>query len=153
MSEDGCTDSEDDGHGSDHERAVADGGERQAIELDEELERNAEKRGDEKQGPVFFAEARDAHHGQEAEAREEKAVEDHVAYAQFGERDFAPEEAGAPEGSSERAGAVSEEGSCRWGACFEFQGHSLPVYRAGEAVLAGEIPRRGVYLPGMREMG
>jgi hypothetical protein len=152
MSEDGCADGEDHGHGSHHERAVADSGEREAVELDEELERNAEECCQEKQVPVFFAEARGAHHRQETEAREEKAVEDHVAYAQFGERDFAPIETGAPEGSGERAGAVSEEGSCRWGACFEFQEHSLPVYRAGKAALATGILTGGFDPAGKVEM-
>ena len=38
--------SEDDGHGADHERGVRDGGEGEAVELDEELERDTEEAGE-----------------------------------------------------------------------------------------------------------
>ena len=43
---DGGTDGEDDRQGADHERGVRNGGERKPVELDEELERHAEKRSD-----------------------------------------------------------------------------------------------------------
>lgn len=60
MGEDDGAEGEDDGHGSDHECGVADGGEGESVELDEELKRDAEEGGGEEEKPILFAEARGA---------------------------------------------------------------------------------------------
>ena len=110
-SEEDSSDAEQDGHGADHERGMADGGEVKALELDEELDGNAEEGGD-KQEAGFLAREADAMqegNGKHGKAGEEEAVEDHVLHAHFIERDAAEEEAGAPEAGGEGACSVAEE--------------------------------------------
>ncbi len=101
---------EDDGHGADHERGVADGGEGEAEELDEELERDSEEGGDEEDAPFAGVKAGlvGEKEGEEREAGEGETVEDHGAYVHLGEGDFAEEEAAAPEGAGDEAGGEAE---------------------------------------------
>ena len=98
---------EDDGHGADHEGGVGDGGEPESLELQDELDGNAEEGSDEEQPPLTGGEARRLDDRKQADAGEDEAVEDVVADAETGESDFAEEEAGGPAASSERAGDVA----------------------------------------------
>lgn len=108
------SESEDHGHGSHHQSGVADCGQGEAIKLDHELDRDAQEGGEQHQEPVFAAEARGPNERQQSEAGEEESVEHHVADVEFGECDLAEVEAGAPAGSSQRAGAVAEESGGGW---------------------------------------
>lgn len=105
-------DAEQDGHGADHERGVADGGEVKALELDEELDGNAEEGGDEQEEGFAAGEA-DAvgeGDGEHDERGEEEAVEDHVRDAHLVKRDAAEVKACAPEAGGEGACAIAEKG-------------------------------------------
>src|ERR1700761_4418289 len=110
MCEESGADSEDDGHRADHQRSVRDGGEREAGELDEELQRNAEEGAEQKQAPVAAVEAWtvEEQKREQCDGREEEAVEDHCADVHFGERDLAEEESAAPERAGEGAGCEAE---------------------------------------------
>ena len=117
--EEGGAEREDDGHGADHERSVRDGGEGEAVELDEELEGDAEERGEGEQAPLVRGEAgalAEEERG-ERDHGEEEAVEDHEGGGHFAEGDLAEEEAGAPEGAGEGAGGEAQV------AVLGFRGH------------------------------
>jgi len=117
MGEDGGADGEDDGHGADHQRGVRDGGAGQSVELDEELQRDAEEGGAEEQTPLARGEGGSVgeEEGGERQGSEEEAVEDHVADGHLGEGDLAEEKAAAPEGAGEGAGEEAEEvGFLHW---------------------------------------
>ena len=61
---------------------MADGGELQPLELHHELHRDAEEGADQQQFPLAAGEARPLHDREQAEAREEEAVQDVVADAE-----------------------------------------------------------------------
>jgi len=111
MGEDNRADGEDDGHGADHERSVRDGGELQAAELHEELERNAEERAEEQGSPLTRVEvgAMGDEEGKKAERGEGEAVEHHGTDAHLCEGDLAEVKTAAPERAGECAG---EETDC-----------------------------------------
>ena len=75
-------------------------------ELDEELEWDAEERGEEEQAPLRAVEAGPVEDEQRSENKggEQKAVEDHGADAHLGEGDLAEEEAAAPKGAGQGGG-------------------------------------------------
>src|ERR1017187_8526829 len=108
--EEGGADGEDDGHGSDHERGVGDGGAVEAGELDEELKGDSEEGADEEGAPFAAVEGGAVGEEQrdEGERGEEEAVEHHGADAHLGEGDLTEEEAAAPEGAGEGAGGEAE---------------------------------------------
>src|ERR1017187_2107601 len=108
--EEGGADGEDDGHGSDHERGVGDGGAVEAGELDEELKGDSEEGADEEGAPFAAVEGGAVGEEQrdEGDGGEEEAVEHHGADAHFDEGDLAEEEAAAPEGAGEGAGGEAE---------------------------------------------
>ena len=58
VGEERSADGEDHGHGAHHQRGVRDGGERQAGELNEELQRDSQEGGEQQRAPVGTAEAR-----------------------------------------------------------------------------------------------
>ncbi len=120
----GSGDSEQYRHGSDHQRCVADGGVREAVKLDKELDGNAEDGGDEKDANFTAGEthAVQKRHGQQADAGKEKPIEHHMFDAHLIEREAAEVETGAPEASGDRACAVAEKGGAR-AQCFVF-GHA-----------------------------
>ena len=109
--EEGCGDAEQHGHGADHERGMADGGEVKALELNEELDGHAEEGGDEQQCGFTAREAgaMDERDGEHDERGEEEAVKDHPRDGHFIERDAAEEEACTPEAGGEGACAVAEQ--------------------------------------------
>lgn len=96
--------------GANHQRGVGDGGEGEAGELDEELERDPEEGGEQKEAPVGAREAGpvEQEQGRERKGGEEEAVEDHCADVHLGEGDLAEEEAAAPERAGESAGCEAE---------------------------------------------
>jgi hypothetical protein len=98
-------------HGAHHERSVAHRGQHQAVKLQKELDRNAEGRGQQHGAPLAGGQARAAaeHHGRHAQAGKEKTVEHHVLHVHLVEREPAPVEACAPEGSGQRACAVAQK--------------------------------------------
>lgn len=105
-------DAEQHGHGADHERGVADGGEIEPLELDEELDGHAEEGGDEQETGFLAVEADamsdgDGKHG---ERGEEEAVENHPGDGHLVERDASEVKAGAPEAGGEGACAIAEKG-------------------------------------------
>ena len=91
MGEEGGADGEDHGHRPDHERGVRDGGDGQSVELQEELDGDAEEGGDEEGSPLAGVEAGfvGEENGKQDEGREEEAVEDHCTHVHFSEGDFA----------------------------------------------------------------
>jgi len=101
-------DGEDDGHGADHERGVADGGEPEPFKLHDELDRDTEEGADEEEFPLAGRETRSFDDGEHTEAGEDEAVEHVVVDAEAGEGDFAKEEPGAPAASGKRAGEVAD---------------------------------------------
>jgi hypothetical protein len=110
VGKDGCAYGEDYGHRSNHERGVRDGGEREAFELEDELERNAKEGGEEEHAPFGCVEAgamRDEQ-GQKADEGEGEAVEDHRADVHFVEGNFAEVEAASPEATGEEGGGEAE---------------------------------------------
>jgi len=100
-----------DRHGANHEGGVADGGEGQAVELDQELDGDAEEGRNEQDPPFAEREPRPMGDGdgRHANAGEEKAIEHHGLNAHLIQRQPAEVESCAPEGSGKRTGAVSEE--------------------------------------------
>ena len=110
MHEEGCADGKDDRHCAHHQRGVRDGGESEAGELDEELERDSQEGCEQKEAPVGPAEAWPVRQkqGRERERREEEAVEDHGADIHLDEGDLAEEEAAAPERAGESAACEAE---------------------------------------------
>ena len=104
---------EQNGHCADHERGVAYGGEGEAVELEEELDGDAEGGGEQQEAQFAGGEMEAAqiheHDRQHAERGEEETVEHHVFDAHLVEGEAAEVKAGAPEGAGERAGAVAEE--------------------------------------------
>ena len=109
---DGGGDGEQDGHGADHERGVADSGACESVELQEELDGNPEKSGEKQKTELAAGEAHavDEGDGKHAEAGKEEAVEDHGLDGHLVKREAAEVEARSPERSGERAGAITEEG-------------------------------------------
>ena len=98
-------------HRTHHERSMAYRGAGQAVELDEELHRNTERGGDEKQADFAACEADPVQqrYRNHAEACKKEAVEHHVLHAHFIERQPAEVEASAPEAPGQRAGAIAQE--------------------------------------------
>ena len=78
--EDSGGNGEQDGHGADHERGVADGGARQAVKLKQELDGDAEQGREQENAQIGTLPAAAAQKGggQHAEAGKEKSVEHHV---------------------------------------------------------------------------
>jgi hypothetical protein len=103
------------GHGTHHERSVADGGMGESVELDEELDGDAEGGGDEQDADLACGEANAVEQGyrEQAEAGEEESVEHHVLHAHFIEGQTAEVEASSPEASCNCACAIAEEGGAR----------------------------------------
>ena len=110
VGEEGGADGENDGHGPDHQRGVGDGGEREAGELEQELEWDSEEGAEEEDSPLAAVEAGFVGEEQrdEDEGGEEETVEDHGADAHLGECDLAEEESAAPERAGEGAGCEAE---------------------------------------------
>ncbi len=98
-------------HGAHHQRGVAHRGQRQSVKLQQELNGNAEERGDQ-QRPHFARRQPHAMRGQHrrhAQAGKQKAVEHHVLHVHLVEREPAPVEPRAPQGSGQRARAVAQK--------------------------------------------
>jgi hypothetical protein len=125
---------EKDGHGSDHQRSMADGSQREAVKLDQKLDGDAKKGRNEEDAELVCSEAFAAGdcHGQDAQGREQKPVKDHGLYVHLIEGETAEEEAGAPQAAGEGAGTVAEEG-CATG--FYGQIHSSVYSRIREESL------------------
>jgi hypothetical protein len=107
---DDCTDGEQDGHRADHQRGVRNRGEREALELEQELDGDAEEGGEKKGSPLGGVEAgamRDEQREQ-AEGGEGEAVEDHRADVHLVEGDLAEEEAATPEAAGEGGGEEAQ---------------------------------------------
>src|ERR1700761_5460906 len=110
VGEDRGADGEDDRHGSDHERGVRDGGERETVELEEELERDSEDGGEKEGEPLAAVEAGTMREeeGRKTEGAEEEPVQDHRSGVHLGEGDLAEEKSTAPEHAGEAAGGEPE---------------------------------------------
>ena len=115
VGEERSADGEDHRHHSDHERGVRDGREREAVELEEELERHSEDRGEEENEPLASVQvgAMREEEGKKTERGEKEPVEDHSAGVHLGERNFAEEKSTTPEHAGEATGGEAEgAGAC-----------------------------------------
>jgi hypothetical protein len=109
------SDTEKDGHGTHHERGVAHGGVGKSVELNEELDGDAEGGGDKQDADLGGGEADPVEqcNRKHANGSEEEAVEHHVLHTHFVQGKTAEVEAGAPEAACNRACAIPEKGSAR----------------------------------------
>lgn len=101
-------DSEQDRHGTDHEGGVADGGVRESVELEKELDGDAEGGRDEQDADLGGGEADPVEqcNRKQPDCGEEEAVEHHVLHTHFVEGETAEVEAGAPEAACNCACAI-----------------------------------------------
>ena len=107
----GSGNAKEDGHGTDHQRCVADRGVGQAVELDKELDGNPEGGGDKDDANLACREAYPINQGhwKQADAGKKKSVEHHVLHAHLVQSQAAEVEAGAPEASGYRACAIAQK--------------------------------------------
>ena len=118
--EDGCSDAEQNRHGADHERRLADCGVRQTVVLDQKLDRNAEEGGDQQDSNLSSGKADSIQQSnwKQPGTGKEEAIEHHMLHAHFIKRQSTKVEAGTPQTSRDRAGSVSEKpgarGQCCW---------------------------------------
>ncbi len=138
---------EDHGHGADHERRVADGGELESFKLHHELQGDAEESADEDEVPLVAGELRFFEDGEQAQAGEEESIEDVVADVEAGEGDFSEEEAGAPAAAGESAGDIAD-GASNALAMFEGRVHA----EAGGSGCGGVSRRLRHFSPRKRRM-
>ncbi len=126
-------DGEEDRHGADHERGVRDGGEREAFELQEELQGNSHEGSEHEHTPLGCVEVWTVREEQrqKADEREGETVEDHCANTHFGEGDLAEVEATTPEAAGEERGQEAE------GAVFCEGGHKLVSHGWFSLVVSG----------------
>lgn len=98
-------------HGAHHERSVAYRGDGEAVELQQELDRDAECGGDEQQAHLPGGEAHtvEERNRQNAERGKEEAVKHHVFDAHLIEREATEVEPGAPQGAGQRAGSIAQK--------------------------------------------
>ncbi len=119
--EDGSADCEQHRHGADHKRGVADGGARQAVELEQKLYGDAKRGGDEEHSQLICREAHPVaeQDGKHAKQGKQEAIEHHIFHAHLIEREAAEVETGAPYASREGAGSVSQpvRGGLLWRLC------------------------------------
>ena len=102
-------------HGTDHQGCVADRGVRQAVKLNEELDRNAEDGGNEQNANLASGETNpvEQRDGEQADAGKEEPIEHHVLHAHLIQREPAEVETGAPQASGDRACAIAEKPGAR----------------------------------------
>ena len=115
MQKDGGAHSHDGGHGSHHQSGVRERGEREAVELDKELQRHTEQSRQRERHPLRQGEDRPVQQKQRQKRHggKEEAVEDHVADRHFTQRKLAEEEAGAPQRGGRTARQQTPAAACR----------------------------------------
>ena len=108
-------DSEQDGHGTDHEGGVADSGVREPVKLQKKLNGDSEGGGDEKNAYLGGAEADTVKQSdwEQTDRGEEETIEHHVLHAHFIESETAEVKAGTPEAACNCACAITEKGGAR----------------------------------------
>ena len=106
------------------------------MELEEELERDSEDRGEEEGEPFAAVETRAMRYeeGKQTEGAEEEPVEDHRSGVHLGEGDFTEEKSTAPEHAGEAAGG-KPEGAVACGAWLQW--YPLPP-----SLFAQNLPSR-----------